>query len=117
LFDRLIDWGWFWFITQPMFWLMDHLYKLLGNFGLAILATTVIIKLLFFPLANKSYKSMANMKKMQPAMLEIREKYADDRMKQQQAMMELYKKEKINPVAGCWPIALQIPVFFAIYKV
>ena len=116
-FDRLIDWGWFYFLTKPMFYLMDWLYHLLGNFGLAILGTTVIVKAIFFPLANKSYKSMANMKKVQPAMLEIREKYADDKMKQQQAMMELYKKEKINPVAGCWPVALQIPVFFSLYKV
>jgi YidC/Oxa1 family membrane protein insertase len=116
-FDLLIDWGWFYFITKPMFWLIDHLYKLLGNFGLAILATTVIVKAVFFPLANKSYASMANMKKVQPKMLEIREKYADDKMKQQQAMMELYKTEKINPLAGCWPILIQIPVFFALYKV
>ena len=116
-FDLLIDWGWFYFITKPMFYLMDWLYKLLGNFGLAILATTVVVKAVFFPLANKSYKSMANMKKVQPAMMEIREKYADDKMKQQQAMMELYKKEKINPLAGCWPILIQIPVFFALYKV
>ena len=113
----MIDWGWFYFITKPMFWLIDNLYKLLGNFGLAILATTVIVKAIFFPLANKSYKSMANMKKMQPKMLEIREKYADDKMKQQQAMMELYKTEKINPIAGCWPVLLQIPVFFSLYKV
>ena len=116
-FDLLIDWGWFYFITKPVFYLMDWLFQLLGNFGLAILATTVVVKAIFFPLANKSYKSMANMKKVQPAMLEIREKYADDRMKQQQAMMELYKKEKINPLAGCWPILIQIPVFFALYKV
>ncbi|WP_163265962.1 membrane protein insertase YidC [Chelativorans alearense] len=116
-FELLIDWGWFYFITKPMFYLIDWFFKLLGNFGLSILATTVAVKLVFFPLANKSYKSMANMKKMQPAMLEIREKYADDKMKQQQAMMELYKKEKINPIAGCWPILLQIPVFFALYKV
>ncbi|MDN2567906.1 membrane protein insertase YidC [Aquibium sp. A9E412] len=116
-FELLIDWGWFYFITKPMFYLIDWLFKLLGNFGLAILATTVVVKLIFFPLANKSYKSMANMKKVQPAMLEIREKYADDKMKQQQAMMELYKKEKINPLAGCWPILIQIPVFFALYKV
>jgi YidC/Oxa1 family membrane protein insertase len=116
-FDLLIDWGWFYFITKPMFYLMDWLFRLLGNFGLAILATTVVVKAIFFPLANKSYKSMANMKKVQPAMLEIREKYGDDRMKQQQAMMELYKKEKINPLAGCWPILVQIPVFFALYKV
>jgi YidC/Oxa1 family membrane protein insertase len=116
-FDLLIDWGWFYFITKPLFFVIDWFYKLLGNFGLAILATTVVIKALFFPLANKSYVSMANMKKVQPAMLEIREKYADDKMKQQQAMMELYKKEKINPIAGCWPILIQIPVFFALYKV
>jgi len=116
-FDLLIDWGWFYFITKPMFWLIDTLFKLLGNFGLAILGTTVIVKLIFFPLANKSYKSMANMKKVQPAMMEIREKYADDKMKQQQMMMELYKKEKINPLAGCWPVLIQIPVFFSLYKV
>jgi YidC/Oxa1 family membrane protein insertase len=116
-FNLLIDWGWFFFITKPMFWLIDHLYKLLGNFGLAILATTVLVKAVFFPLANKSYKSMANMKKVQPKMMEIREKYADDKMKQQQAMMELYKTEKINPIAGCWPVLLQIPVFFSLYKV
>jgi YidC/Oxa1 family membrane protein insertase len=116
-FELLIDWGWFYFITKPMFHLIDWLYRLLGNFGLAILATTVLVKAVFFPLANKSYKSMANMKKMQPALLELREKYADDRMKQQQAMMELYKKEKINPLAGCWPVLIQIPVFFALYKV
>ncbi|MGX8010892.1 membrane protein insertase YidC [Mesorhizobium sp. ORM8.1] len=116
-FNLLIDWGWFYFITKPMFWLIDTLYKFFGNFGLAILATTVIVKAIFFPLANKSYASMANMKKVQPKMTEIREKYADDKMKQQQAMMELYKTEKINPLAGCWPVALQIPVFFSLYKV
>jgi len=116
-FDLLIDWGWFYFITKPMFWLIDSLFRVLGNFGLAILATTVVVKAIFFPLANKSYKSMANMKKVQPKLLEIREKYADDKMKQQQAMMELYKTEKINPIAGCWPILIQIPVFFALYKV
>jgi len=116
-FDLLIDWGWFYFITKPMFYLIDWLFRLFGNFGLAILATTVVVKAIFFPLANKSYKSMANMKRVQPQMLEIREKYADDRMKQQQAMMELYKTEKINPLAGCWPVVVQIPVFFALYKV
>jgi YidC/Oxa1 family membrane protein insertase len=116
-FNLLIDWGWFYFITKPMFWLIDTLYRFFGNFGLAILATTVIVKALFFPLANKSYSSMANMKKVQPKMLEIREKYADDKMAQQKAMMELYKTEKINPLAGCWPVALQIPVFFSLYKV
>ena len=116
-FDLLIDWGWFYFITKPMFYLIDWLFRLFGNFGLAILATTVVVKAVFFPLANKSYKSMANMKRVQPQMLEIREKHADDKMKMQQAMMELYKTEKINPLAGCWPILIQIPVFFALYKV
>ena len=116
-FELLIDWGWFYFITKPMFYVIDYLFKLFGNFGVAILATTVLVKLVFFPLANKSYVSMAKMKTVQPAMMEIRDKYADDRTKQQQAMMELYKKEKINPLAGCWPILIQIPVFFALYKV
>ena len=116
-FDLLIDWGWFYFFTKPLFYLIDYLFKLFGNFGVAILLTTVIVKLLFFPLANKSYVSMARMKVVQPKMLEIRERYADDKTKQQQAMMELYKKEKINPVAGCWPVLVQIPVFFALYKV
>lgn len=116
-FDLMIDWGWFYFITKPMFWMIDFLFKLLGNFGLAILATTVIVKLIFFPLANKSYVSMANMKKVQPKLEELKAKHGDDRMALQQGMMELYKKEKINPVAGCWPVLLQIPVFFALYKV
>ena len=116
-FDLMIDWGWFYFITKPMFYMMDWLFRLLGNFGLAILATTVVVKVIFFPLANKSYVSMAHMKTAQPKMMEIKEKYADDKQKQQQAMMELYKTEKINPVAGCWPVLLQIPVFFALYKV
>lgn len=116
-FDLMIDWGWFYFLTKPMFYLMDWLNKLIGNFGLAVMATTVIVKLIFFPLANKSYVSMAHMKTAQPKMQEIKEKYADDRQKQQQAMLELYKTEKINPIAGCWPVLLQIPVFFALYKV
>ncbi|MRG54179.1 membrane protein insertase YidC [Phyllobacterium sp. SYP-B3895] len=116
-FDLLIDWGWFYFITKPMFYLIDTLYKAIGNFGIAILLVTVILKGLFFPLANKSYASMARMKLVQPKMTEIREKYADDKVKQQQALMELYKTEKINPIAGCWPILIQIPVFFALYKV
>jgi YidC/Oxa1 family membrane protein insertase len=117
LFKNLIDWGWFYFITEPMFYLIDWLYKAIGNFGVAILVVTVILKGLFFPLANKSYASMARMKLVQPKMTEIREKYADDKVKQQQAMMELYKTEKINPIAGCWPVLIQIPVFFALYKV
>ena len=116
-FDRLIDWGWFYFITKPLFLTMDWIYHKVGNFGLAILIITVLIKIVFFPLANKSYASMAKMKAVQPEMMAIRERYGDDKMKQQQAMMELYKKEKINPVAGCLPILVQIPVFFALYKV
>jgi YidC/Oxa1 family membrane protein insertase len=116
-FDRLIDWGWFYFITKPLFQALDWIYRLVGNFGVAILIVTIIIKIFFFPLANKSYASMAKMKAVQPEMMAIRERFADDKMKQQQAMMELYKKEKINPIAGCLPIVIQIPVFFALYKV
>ena len=116
-FDLLIDWGWFYFITKPMFLAIDFFFHLVGNFGIAILIVTVLVKLLFFPLANKSYASMAKMKAVQPELTMIRERYADDKVKQQQAMMELYKKEKINPVAGCLPIAIQIPVFFSLYKV
>ena len=116
-FELLIDWGHFYFITQPMFWAIDHIYRYVGNFGVAILIITLMVKLLFLPLANKSYASMAKMKAVQPEMTAIRTRYADDKVKQQQAMMELYKKEKINPVAGCLPIAIQIPVFFSLYKV
>src|SRR4051812_19839899 len=116
-FDLLIDWGWFYFITKPLFKVIDFLYRLIGNFGVAILIVTVLLKALFFPLANRSYTSMARMKAVQPELLAIRERYADDKVKQQQAMMDLYKKEKINPVAGCWPVLIQIPVFFALYKV
>jgi YidC/Oxa1 family membrane protein insertase len=116
-FDKLVDWGWFYFITKPLFKLMDWVFHLVGNFGITILIVTVLIKLAVFPLANKSYESMARMKYVQPQMLEIRDRYADDKMKQQQAMMELYKKEKINPLAGCLPVLVQIPIFFALYKV
>ena len=116
-FDRLIDWGWFYFITKPMFKLMDFFFRYFGNFGVAILCTTIVVKLLFFPLASKQYASMANMKRMQPKMEELKAKFADDRMGLQQATMQLYKEEKINPIAGCWPVALQIPIFFSLYKV
>ena len=116
-FDLLIDWGWFYFITKPLFKVLDYFYRLLGNFGLSILLVTVLIKLVFFPLANKSYASMAKMKMVQPQMQELREKYPDDKVKQQQELMDLYKREKINPLAGCLPIVIQIPVFFALYKV
>jgi YidC/Oxa1 family membrane protein insertase len=116
-FDLMVDWGWFYFITKPMFYALDFFFRWTGNFGVAILLVTVIIKILFFPLANKSYASMAKMKAVQPEMMAIRDRYAEDKMKQQQALMELYKKEKINPLAGCWPVLIQIPVFFALYKV
>ncbi|WP_199823813.1 membrane protein insertase YidC [Labrenzia sp. OB1] len=116
-FELLIDWGWFYFLTKPMFFAIDWFFHLTGNFGVAILLVTVLVKLIFFPLANKSYVSMSKMKLVQPQMTEIREKYGDDKQKQQQALMELYKKEKINPLAGCLPIVIQIPVFFALYKV
>jgi len=116
-FDLLIDWGWFYFITKPMFLALDWFYHLVGNFGLAILLVTVLVKLLFFPLANKSYASMAKMKSVQPQLAALKERYPDDKVKQQQEMMEIYKKEKINPIAGCLPVALQIPVFFSLYKV
>ena len=116
-FDLLIDWGWFYFITKPMFLAIDYFFHLVGNFGIAILIVTVIVKLLFFPLANKSYASMAKMKAVQPQMAMIKERFGNDKMKQQQEMMALYKKEQINPLAGCLPIAIQIPVFFSLYKV
>ena len=116
-FDLLIDWGWFYFITKPMFLALDFFYHLVGNFGVAILLVTVLVKLLFFPLANKSYASMAKMKSVQPQLAALKERYPDDKVKQQQEMMEIYKKEKINPIAGCLPVALQIPVFFSLYKV
>ena len=100
-----------------MFLAIDYFFRLVGNFGVAILLVTVLIKMLFFPLANKSYASMAKMKTVQPEMAALRERFPDDKVKQQQEMMELYKQEKINPVAGCLPILIQIPVFFALYKV
>jgi YidC/Oxa1 family membrane protein insertase len=115
--DMLIDWGYFHFITRPMFWLLEEIYKLVGNFGVAILIITLIVKGLFFPLANRSYLSMARMKEAQPKIKALQELYPDDKMKQQQEIMELYKKEKINPVSGCLPVLLQIPVFFSLYKV
>jgi YidC/Oxa1 family membrane protein insertase len=116
-FELMIDWGWFYFITKPLFKLIDWLYRFFGNFGLAILAVTVIVKLIFFPLANRSYASMTKMKKLQPEMVKLQERFKDDRMGLQKEMMELYKREKVNPIAGCWPILIQIPVFFALYKV
>lgn len=116
-FELLIDWGWFYFLTKPLFKGLDLIAAYVGNFGVAILVITVFIKLAFFPLANRSYVAMSQMKKLQPKMEKLREQYADDKMKQQQAIMELYKTEKVNPIAGCLPVVIQIPVFFALYKV
>jgi YidC/Oxa1 family membrane protein insertase len=116
-FDLAIDWGWFRFITKPMFTLIDAIFRLVGNFGVAILAVTLMLKVAFFPLANKSYASTAKMKALQPQIQLIRETFRDDKVKQQQATMELYRKEKINPIAGCLPTLIQIPVFFSLYKV
>jgi len=116
-FDLAIDWGILYFITRPLFTAIDYFFKIFGNYGLAIIAVTVCIRLIFFPLANFSFKSMAKMKALQPEMARLKELHKDDKMKLQQAMMALYKKEKVNPMSGCLPILVQIPVFFALYKV
>ena len=116
-FDKAVDFGWFYWLTKPIFYAIHWLNEYLGNFGLAILALTVGIKLVFFPLANKSYKSMSKMKLLQPKMVELRDKYGEDKQRLNQEMMALYKKEGANPAAGCLPILIQIPVFFALYKV
>ena len=112
-----IDWGWFYFITKPMFWLLHTLNLMIGNMGLAIIALTVIVKAVLFPLAYKSYASMARMRELQPQMEKLKERVGDDRQKMQQEMMALYKREKVNPASGCLPILLQIPIFFSLYKV
>jgi YidC/Oxa1 family membrane protein insertase len=116
-FDYAVDWGWFFFLTKPIFQLMDWFYRQVGNFGIAILLLTLTVKILFFPLANRSYRMMSKMKKLQPIMTDLKEKYGDDRVKINQEMMALYKREKVNPLSGCLPIVLQIPVFFSLYKV
>jgi len=116
-FDKAIDFGWFYFMTKPFFYALDWLFHQTGNFGIAILIFTLIVKILFFPLANKSYKSMSKMKILGPKMAELKERFKDDSPGMQKAMMEMYKAEKINPAAGCLPILIQIPVFFALYKV
>ncbi len=116
-FDLVIDWGFLYFITKPLFYGIDYFFKLLGNYGLAIIAITICIRLVFFPLANFSFKSMAKMKVLQPEMVRLKELHKNDKMKLQQEMMALYKKEKVNPMSGCLPILVQIPVFFALYKV
>ena len=116
-FDLTIDWGFLYFITKPLFFGIDYFFKLLGNYGLAIIAITICIRLAFFPLANFSFRSMAKMKALTPEMTRLKELHKDDKMKLQQEMMALYKKEKVNPMSGCLPILVQIPVFFALYKV
>ncbi len=117
LFDRTIDWGWFYWLTRPIFKCLHFLFQWTGNFGVSILLLTVVVKLIMFPLANKSYVSMSHMKKAQPKLKKLQERYKDDKQRLQQEMMALYKKEKINPMAGCLPMLVQIPVFFALYKV
>jgi YidC/Oxa1 family membrane protein insertase len=112
-----VDWGWFWFFTQPIFFVLDVFYRYIGNFGIAIVLLTVLMKLAFFPLADASYRSMSRVKKLQPKVDQIRTQFAEDKVRQQQEMMELYKREKVNPVSGCLPMLLQIPVFFSLYKV
>ncbi|MBS0221439.1 MAG: membrane protein insertase YidC [Proteobacteria bacterium] len=116
-FDLTIDWGWFWFFTKPLFWLLEWLYRQFGNFGLAILTLTVIVKAAFFPLANKSYAAMSKMKRLQPEMEKLKQRYGEDKQRMNQELMQLYRREKVNPAAGCLPIVVQIPVFFALYKV
>jgi YidC/Oxa1 family membrane protein insertase len=115
--DEAVDWGMFWFLTRPIFLFLQYIYQHVGNFGVAILLLTVAVRVIFFPLANKSYESMTKMKKVQPLVEEMRKKFKDDPAKQQQEMMALYQREKVNPLAGCLPLLLQIPVFFALYKV
>ena len=115
-FDLTIDWGWFYFFTKPLFFVIDYLFKISGNFGIAIVLVTLAIRIIFFPLANYSFRSMAKMKALQPEMVRLKEIHKDDKVKLQQEMMALYKKEKVNPASGCLPILIQIPFFFAIYK-
>ncbi|MEM8916428.1 MAG: membrane protein insertase YidC, partial [Pseudomonadota bacterium] len=116
-FDLTIDFGWFYFLTKPIFYAISAINKVVGNFGVAILVLTVFVKLIFFPLANKSYQSMSKMKALQPEMMELKERFGEDKQGMQKALMDLYKREKVNPAAGCLPILVQIPVFFALYKV
>jgi len=116
-FDLAVDFGWFYFLTKPLFYILELLYKWVGNFGLAIILLTVLMKALFYPLASKSHRSMAKMKELQPKLEQIKEAYKEDKLRMNQEVMALYKKEKINPMAGCLPMVLQIPVFFALYKV
>ena len=107
-FDLTIDWGWFWFFTKPLFWLLEWLYVQVGNFGVAILILTVIVKAVFFPLANKSYAAMSKMKALQPEMEKLKQRYGEDKQRMNQELMQLYRREKVNPAAGCLPILVQI---------
>ena len=115
-FDLTIDWGWFYFITKPLFFVIEYFFKLTGNFGVAIIILTALVRIVFFPLANYSFRSMAKMKILQPEMVRLKELHKDDKTKLQQEMMALYKREKVNPVSGCLPVLIQIPFFFAVYK-
>lgn len=116
-FDLAVDFGWYYFLTKPFFYILDFLYHLIGNMGWAILLFAALLRLAMFPVANKSYESMSKMKKVQPKIQDLQEKYKDDKVKLQQEMMNLYRKEKINPASGCLPMLIQIPIFFSLYKV
>ena len=116
-FDLAIDFGWYYFLTKPFFYILDFLFKIIGNMGWAILLFAALLRLAMFPIANKSYESMSKMKKVQPKLQALQEKYKDDKQKLQTEMFELYRKEKINPASGCLPLLIQIPVFFSLYKV
>ena len=116
-FDLAVDFGWYYFLTKPFFYILDFLYHIIGNMGWAILLFAALLRLCMFPVANKSFESMSKMRKFQPKIQELQEKYKNDKMRLQQEMMALYKKEKINPASGCLPMFIQIPVFFSLYKV
>jgi len=116
-FDSAVDWGHFWFLTRPIFTFLEFIYHYVGSFGVAILLLTVAVRAIFFPIAHKQYESMAKMRRVQPMVEELRKKFKDDPAKQQQEIMALYQREKVNPLAGCLPVLLQIPVFFSLYKV
>jgi len=116
-FDLAVDFGWYYFLTKPFFYILDYLYKIIGNMGWAILLFAALLRLAMFPIANKSFENMAKMKKLQPKLRELQEKYADDKRKAQQETLLLYQREKVNPASGCLPMFIQIPVFFSLYKV
>jgi YidC/Oxa1 family membrane protein insertase len=116
-FGKAIDWGWFEILEKPIFYYLDWLFRMIGNFGVAIICLTITIRLLLFPIANKQFASMANMRAIQPKMKALQERHKDDKQRQQQEIMKLYKEEKVNPLAGCLPLLLQIPIMYALYKV